>query len=136
LVNLPASIKRLFRRATADEGAGLRVETDGSAAVLVAAYACRVRPEKQTEFLSSIRDLVDRTRWMRGCLGCRLLADVHDPGAFTVTSEWTGHDGFDRFLESSEYRVLRGMTILMAVDVRFSVDDVVTRAAVSTGNDG
>jgi quinol monooxygenase YgiN len=105
--------------------------------VLVAAYACRVKPDKQAEFLSSIRDLLDRTRWMTGCLDCRLLADVHDPGAFTVISEWAGHDGFDRFLESSEYRVLRGMTILMAVDVRFSVDDVVTRAAVSThGDDG
>jgi quinol monooxygenase YgiN len=98
--------------------------------VLVAAYACRVKAEKQSEFLSSIRDLVDRTRWMSGCQGCRLLADVHDPGAFTVASEWTGHDGFERFLESPEYHVLRGMTILMAEDVRFSVDDVVTRAAV------
>jgi quinol monooxygenase YgiN len=103
--------------------------------VLVAAYACRVRPEKQAEFLSSIRDLVDRTRWMSGCVECRLLADVHDPGAFMVISEWTGHDGFDRFLDSPEYGVLRGMTILMAADVRFSVDDVVTRAALSTHGD-
>ena len=100
--------------------------------MLVAAYACRVRPEKQAEFLGSIRDLVDRTRWMSGCLECRLLADVHDPGAFTVISEWTGHDTFDRFLNSPEYGVLRGMTILMAADVRFSVDDVLSRAAVST----
>jgi quinol monooxygenase YgiN len=103
--------------------------------VLVAAYACRVRPDKQAEFLSSIRDLVDRTRWMSGCLDCRLLADVHDPGAFTVTSEWTGHEGFDRLLDCAEYRVLCGMTILMAADVRFSVDDVVTRAAVSIHGD-
>ena len=104
--------------------------------MLVAAYACRVKPEKQAEFLSSIRDLVDKTRWLSGCLDCRLLADVHDPGAFTLISEWTGHESFERFLDSPEYTVLRGMTILMAADVRFSVDDVVTRAALATpGND-
>ena len=67
--------------------------------------------------------------------GVPLLADVHDPGAFTVISEWTGHESFDRFLDSREYGVLRGMTILMAADVRFSVDGVVTRAAVSTHGD-
>lgn len=105
--------------------------------MLVATYACRVKPDKQAEFLSSIRDLVDRTRWIGGCLDCRLLADVHDPGAFTLISEWTGHESFERFLDAPEYGVLRGMTILMAADVRFSVDEVVTRAPVSThGNDG
>jgi quinol monooxygenase YgiN len=104
--------------------------------VLVGTYACRVKPDKQGEFLSSIRDLVDRTRWMSGCLDCRLLADVHDPGAFTVVSEWAGREGFSRFLESAEYRVLRGMSILMSGDARFCVDDVVTRSPVPTRGDG
>jgi quinol monooxygenase YgiN len=110
-----------------------RLERGG---VLIGAYACRVRAEKQAEFLSCIREIVDRTRWMSGCLDCRLWADVHDPGAFSFLSEWTCREDFTRFLESAEYRVLRGMTILMAADARFSVDDVVTRTALPAPRNG
>ena len=60
----------------------------------------RIRPDKQTEFLPSIRDLMERTRGIQGCFGCRLMAEIGEFRMLTLVAEWGDRDGLDRFLQS------------------------------------
>ena len=100
--------------------------------MFISSLACRVRPEKEEEFLASIDDLMERTRWLSGCFGYRLLADLGEGHAVTLVIEWADRNGFDRFLRSNEYRIMLGMRILMEDEPRFTVDEVITRARIPT----
>jgi quinol monooxygenase YgiN len=99
--------------------------------VLIGTFGCRVKPDKQTEFLASVADVMERARWLPGCLDCRLVANVEGGGGFSLVCEWSGPDGLDRFLRSPEFRVLKGMRILMDDEPRLVVDEVVRRAGIS-----
>jgi quinol monooxygenase YgiN len=96
----------------------------------VTSFDCHAKPEKQSELHASLGDLMDRTRWMPGCLGCRLVSATEDRRSLTLIHEWSDRLALDRFLESAEYRVLRGMRFLMDGEPRLAVDDVVTRASI------
>jgi quinol monooxygenase YgiN len=102
------------------------------ARVFICSLACRIRPEKQAEFLTSIQDLMERTRWLPGCFGCRLVAELGEPSAVTVVMEWADRESLDQFLRSTEYRIMLGMRILMEEEPRVSVDQVVTRTHMPT----
>jgi quinol monooxygenase YgiN len=95
--------------------------------VLVASIACRVRPAKQREFLASVERLLTHTRRQRGCLDCRLAADPADSTSLTIIFEWTDRDSHDRFIQFTEYGVLRGMRFLLTGTPVVVVDDVVKR---------
>jgi quinol monooxygenase YgiN len=98
--------------------------------VFVTSFDCHAKPEKKSELHASLGDLMDRTRWMPGCLGCRLVSASEDPCSLTLIHEWSDRVGLDRFLASAEYRVLRGMRFLMDEEPRLAVDDVVMRARI------
>jgi len=100
--------------------------------VFIGSLACRIRPEKEGEFMASIEDLMERTRWLPGCFGGRLLSDLGEGHTMTLVIEWADRDGFDRFLRSNEYRIMLGMRILMEDEPRFTVDEVITRAHIPT----
>jgi quinol monooxygenase YgiN len=100
--------------------------------VFICSLDCRIRPDKEDEFLGSIDDLMERTRWLRGCFGCRLMADLGEGHALTLVTEWADRDSFHRFLRSDEYRIMLGMRILMEGEPRFTVDEVITRALIPT----
>jgi quinol monooxygenase YgiN len=100
--------------------------------VLIGSFACRVKPDKQSEFCASVADLMDRVRWLRGCVDCLLVADVAMDGSFRLISGWSDRAGLDRFLQSAEYRVLKGMRILMEDEPRLTVDEVVRRSGLSS----
>jgi quinol monooxygenase YgiN len=99
--------------------------------VLIGSFTCRVRPDKQSEFCASVGDLMDRVRWLQGCLDCLLVADVTVDGSYRLLCGWSDRAGLDRFLRSPEYRVLRGMRILMEDEPSFAVDEVVKRSSVA-----
>jgi quinol monooxygenase YgiN len=103
--------------------------------VLVTSFACHVKSEKESELRASLANLMDRTRWLPGCLGCRLVAASDDPRSFTLIHEWSDHQALDGFLESAEYRVLRGMRFLMDEEPRLAVDEVVVRARIPLNPD-
>jgi quinol monooxygenase YgiN len=92
--------------------------------VFIGSFVCRVKPDKQSEFCASVADLMDRVRSQEGCVDCRLAADVETTGTFSVLSEWIDRTSLDRFLQSSEYRVLKGMRILMQDEPRFAIEEV------------
>ncbi len=98
--------------------------------MLVTSFACHVKVEKEDELRASLGNLLDRTRWLPGCLGCRLVAASDDPRAFTLIHEWSDHHALDGFLGSAEYRVLRGMRFLMDEEPKLAVDEVVVRARI------
>jgi quinol monooxygenase YgiN len=101
--------------------------------VLVTSFTCHVKPEKEAELQVSFGNLMDRTRALPGCLACRLVAATEDPRAFTLIHEWSDRGALHRFLESAEYRVLKGMRFLMDQEPRLAVDEVVTRASIPLG---
>lgn len=103
--------------------------------MLVTSFGCHVKPEKEGELRSSLGNLLDRTRWLPGCLGCRLVAATDDPRAFTLIHEWSDRQALDAYLESGEYRVLRGMRFLMDEEPRMGVDEVVVRASIPLNSD-
>ena len=95
--------------------------------MLVASIACRVRPGKQAEFRSASERLMVRTRHMPGCLECRLAADPADPQCLTLIFEWFDREAHERFVDSYEYGVLRGMRFLMTAPPVVVVDEVIAR---------
>jgi len=100
--------------------------------VFVSSVAFHIRLDKQAEFLASIKDLMERTRWIKGCFGCRLVAELGEFQAVTLVAEWGDRDGLDRFLQSHEYRIMLGMRILTLEEPRVTVDEVTTRARLLT----
>jgi quinol monooxygenase YgiN len=98
--------------------------------VLVTSFACHVKPEKEGELRASLGNLLERMRWRPGCLGCRLVAATDDARALTLIHEWSTREALDRFLESPEYHVLRGMRFLMDEEPHLAVDEVVIRACI------
>jgi hypothetical protein len=76
-----------------------------------------------------------RTRWLPGCLGSRLVAATDDSRALTLVHEWSDRRALERFLDSGEYRVLRGMRFLMDAEPRLAVDEVIVRARIPLDRD-
>jgi quinol monooxygenase YgiN len=98
--------------------------------VVVGSFDCTITPTNKTEFLDAVAALMERTRVLRGCQACRLLADTEDPARFTFILEWTDREDLQRFLESEHYEVLTGMRYLMRGLPRFVVDEVSVRATI------
>jgi quinol monooxygenase YgiN len=96
--------------------------------VFVGSFVCRVKPDKRSEFCASVGDLIDRVRWQQGCVNCRLAVDVEMPGTYSVQSEWMNRASLDRFLQSGEYRVFKGMRVLMQDEPRFAIEEVLRRS--------
>ena len=100
--------------------------------MFISSVAFRIRPDKQTEFLTSIKELMERTRWIKGCFGCRLMAELGEFQSVALVAEWGDRDGLDRFLQSHEYHIMLGMRILTLEEPRVTVDEVTTRARLLT----
>jgi len=99
--------------------------------VFICSLGCRIRFDKEAEFFGSIDDLMKRIRWLRGCFGCRVVAELGDRRTVTFVSEWADRPALDRFLDSDECSILQGMAILMEGHPRLMVDEVVTRTRVT-----
>jgi quinol monooxygenase YgiN len=99
--------------------------------VFICSLGCRIRPDKEIEFLGSIDHLIKRTRWLKGCFGCRVVAELGDRHTMTFVTEWADRASLDRYLESDECSILLGMAILMEDEPRVMVDEVVTRTRVT-----
>ena len=46
--------------------------------MFICSLGCRIRPDKEAEFLGSMEKLMKRTRWLKGCFGCRVVAELGD----------------------------------------------------------
>src|SRR5262245_58816423 len=104
-------------------------------AIWLTSIAFRVHPHKRDEALSAVDETVRRMRTAPGCARTRLLADTEDPNTFTVVSEWQTAASAVSFFASREFRIFRGIRILMRDEPVIVIDDVrsrVTRLLQST----
>jgi quinol monooxygenase YgiN len=93
-----------------------------------------IRPSKQPEVLSTVRQVMRSIRLSPSCALCRFLADADDEHTMVLMSEWRTREALDTLLSSQEMFVLRGMRILLQSDLRLVIDEVAARRAVCLGD--
>jgi quinol monooxygenase YgiN len=95
--------------------------------MLLASLSFRAQPHKRGEILSAVDEAVSRMRRASGCDRCRLLVDTEDPNAFTLISEWHSGDEAEVFFNSREFRVFRGIRILLREEPVMVLDEIQSR---------
>jgi quinol monooxygenase YgiN len=95
--------------------------------MLIASLVFDVLPDKRSEFVSAVVEIVDRLRSSHGCLGCRLVTDCENGNLFVMTSEWDGRTFLERYLASTEFSVLEGTRILLNDGPSLSIDELLSR---------
>jgi len=84
----------------------------------------RTQPHKQAEILSAVDQLVVHMLRARGCARGRVLSDLEDSNAFLIVSEWASLDDVNAFLASREFRIFRGIRMLLRGQPTFVLDEV------------
>ncbi len=95
--------------------------------MLIASLRFRVQPHKRGEVLSAIDEMIGRMRLSPGCDRSRLMADADDPNTFAVLSEWQSIEMADRFFNSHEFHVFRGIRILLRDEPVIVLDAIQSR---------
>ncbi len=95
--------------------------------VVTASLSFRVQPQNQVEVLSVVNTIAERMRRAPGCCRNRLLSDVDDPNAFTLVSEWPDLETAEAFLDSRDFKVFRGIRILLRSEPVVVLDHVSSR---------
>jgi quinol monooxygenase YgiN len=95
--------------------------------VLLASLRFRVQPHKRGEALSAIDETIKRMRLAGGCDRSRLMADADDPNTFAVISEWQSVESADRFFNSREFQIFKGIRILLRDEPVIVLDEIQSR---------
>jgi quinol monooxygenase YgiN len=95
--------------------------------MLLASLSFRAQPHKRGEILSAVDEAVSRMRRADGCERCRLLVDTEDPNAFTLISEWNSGGEAEVFFNSREFRVFKGIRILLREEPVIVLDEIQSR---------
>jgi quinol monooxygenase YgiN len=98
--------------------------------MIVFSMSVCVPPGQRVGFLHSVQALLEPTRVVPGCLGCRLYIDFDDPNAFTLVEEWTTQAALDRHLASNACKTLVAAMELSAQPPLIRVDSVSQRAGI------
>lgn len=89
-----------------------------------------VPPLRRADFLNSIGPLLEPTRVVPGCIGCRLYTDFEDANAFTLVEEWASQAALDRHLTSDAYKTLVAAIELSTQPPAIRFDSVALRAGI------
>lgn len=95
--------------------------------MFLASVSFRARPHKRDEILSAVDETVERMRHAPGCGRCRLLVDTEDLNAFTLASEWQSLYALNTFFDSREFRIFKGIRILLREEPVVVLDEVQSR---------
>jgi quinol monooxygenase YgiN len=95
--------------------------------MLLASLRFRVQPHKRGEVLSAIDETIKRMRLAAGCDRSRLMADADDPNTFAVISEWQSVETADRFFNSREFQIFKGIRILLRDEPVIVLDEIQSR---------
>lgn len=68
----------------------------------------KVRPEKQEEFLQSMRSLNSDQEIQEGLRKSTLFREIDDQTGFSLIYEWETQEDLDRYLGAEKFRVLLG----------------------------
>ena len=83
------------------------------AAMIVNTTRITVQPENRIEFLQTIRRLIDPSKSAKGCRAFDFYLDVKDENSTLLVSEWDTETDLNNYLDSEDFRVLRGaITVL------------------------
>jgi quinol monooxygenase YgiN len=92
--------------------------------MLVASLHFRAKPHKVDEVVSAMDALSERMRRAPGCLSSRMLADVEDCCAYTLTSDWADAASANSFIESRDFLIFRGVRILLRDEPYVTLRDI------------
>lgn len=68
----------------------------------------QVKPEKQEEFLQTIRSLNSKGEKEKGLRKTTLYQEMSDPNGFRLIAEWETERDLERYLGAEKFRVLLG----------------------------
>jgi quinol monooxygenase YgiN len=74
-----------------------------------------VPPEKRTEFLQTVRRLLEPIKSSKGCRTIDFYLDVTDENSTLLISEWESEDDLNDYLKSNDFAVLRGAITVLSV---------------------
>ncbi len=89
-----------------------------------------VPPSRRADFLQSVGGLLEPTRVMPGCLGCRLYEDNENPHTFMLVEEWTTQSALDRHLVSDAHKTLVAAIELSTQPPTIRFDTIAQRAGI------
>ena len=98
--------------------------------ILVVSVRIVADAARRGEVIASLRSLVEPTRVVVGCLGCRLYADLVDANGVCLESEWVSREALARHLRSGAYRVLLGTIELGACRPEVTLDTISRRGGL------
>jgi len=74
-----------------------------------------VPPEKRTEFLQTVRRLLEPIKSSKGCRTIDFYLDVTDENSSLLISEWETETDLNNYLKSDDFAVLRGAITVLSV---------------------
>ena len=98
--------------------------------MIVFSLSICVPPSCSADILKSIGSLLEPTRVLPGCLGCRLYTDIEKPNVFMLVEEWDSQGALDRHLTSSDYKTLVAVIEVSAAPPAIRFDSVAHRAGI------
>jgi quinol monooxygenase YgiN len=73
-----------------------------------------VRPERRSDFLQTMRGILEPARVERGCLSYRLYEDVEGRNAFVLLEEWATQIDLESHIRTDNQRRLLALLDLMS----------------------
>ena len=73
-----------------------------------------IRPEKRSNFLETIRGMLEPARVERGCLSYCLYEDVENRNAFILLEEWATQEDVERHIRTDNQRRLLSLMDLLS----------------------
>lgn len=98
--------------------------------MIVFSMSVLVRSASRAEFLQSLRGLLEPTRVVPGCLGCRLYSDIENADALVLIGEWASQPELDRYLGSDACKTLIAAMELAQEPPRIRFDEVAHSAGI------
>jgi len=98
--------------------------------MIVFSLSIWVPQSHRNDVLKTVGALLEPTRVLPGCLGCRLYTDIEDPNAVTLVEEWASQRALDRHLTSDAYKALIAAIELSSRPPVIRFDSIAQRAGI------
>ncbi len=82
--------------------------------MILATLRMIVQPERRSDLLETMREMLEPARVERGCLSYRLYEDVENRNAFVLLEEWETQEDLERHIRTDNQRRLLALTDLLS----------------------
>ena len=83
-----------------------------------------VQPGRRSDFLETMRGMLEPSRVERGCLSYRLYEDVENRNAFVLLEEWATQEDLERHISKDNQRRLLALMDLLSEQPEFRFNTV------------